>query len=83
MVILHISFPEDMIDFLLGSGKQGELWDILVDEVEGDAVSFFALSAAVSDTQPESSLHIIIGNLDVSGQDILPPVELHSCSGFH
>lgn len=71
-----------MVDFLLGTANQGELRDVLVYKVKRDGVSSFALGVSINNTQPESSLHIVVGDLDVGCDGILPPVIFHDCSGF-
>lgn len=71
-----------MVHFLLGTANQGELRDVLVYKVKRDGVSSFALGVSINNTQPESSLHIIVRDLDVSCDDILPSVIFHDCSGF-
>lgn len=68
--------------FLLGTANQGELRDVLVYEVKRDGVSAFALCVAIDNTQPESGLHIIVRDLDVSCDHTLPSVVFQHCSGF-
>lgn len=71
-----------MVDFLLGTANQGELRDVLVYNVNRDGVSSLALGFSINNTQPESSLHIVVRDLDVSSDDILPPVIFHDGSGL-
>lgn len=71
-----------MVNFLLGPANQGELRDVLVNKVKRDGVSSFALGVPVNNTQSESSLYIVVGDLEVSCDDILLSVIFHDCSGF-
>ncbi len=71
-----------MVDFLLGTANQRELRDVLVYKVKRDGVSSLALGASINNTQSESSLHIVVGDLDVGCDDILPPVIFNDCCGF-
>lgn len=71
-----------MVVFLLGAGHQGQLRDVLVHKVKRDGVSSFALGVSINNTQSDSSFHIIVRDLDVSCDDVLPSVVLHDCSGF-
>ena len=72
----------DLFDFLLGTANQGELRDVLVDQVKGDCVSSIALGVGINDTHPESSLQVVVRDLEVSSEDVLVPVVLHSCRGL-
>ena len=69
-----------MVDFLLGTGNQGQLRDVLVDQVKGDCVS--SLGVGFNNAHPESSLQVVVRDLEVSSEDILVPVVLHSCCGL-
>lgn len=71
-----------MVNFLLGTANQGELRDVLVNKVKRDGVSSFALGVPINNAQSESSLHIIVRDLEVGCDDILPSVIFHDCSGF-
>lgn len=67
---------------LLSAANQGQLRDVLVDEVNGDGVYSFALGVAIHNAQSDSSLQVKVRDLDVGGDDILPPVVLHSGCGL-
>jgi len=71
-----------MLFLLLGTANQRELRDVLVYEVKRNGVSSFALGVSIDNTQPESSLHIVVWDLDVSCDDILSPVIFHDRSGL-
>lgn len=71
-----------VVNSSLGTANQGELRDVLVYEVKRDGVSSSALGASINHTQPDPSLHIIVGDLDISCDDILPSVVFHDRSGF-
>lgn len=68
--------------FLLGTADHGELRDVLVHKVQRDGVSSFALGVAIDDTQPDAGFNVVVGDLDVSCDDIPPSVVFHDCSGF-
>lgn len=71
-----------IIDFLLGTANQGELRNVLVYKVKIDWVSSFAPGVSINNTQPKSSLHVVVGDLDVGCDDILPSVIFQDRSGF-
>lgn len=71
-----------MVNCLLGTANQGELRDVLVDKVKRDGVSSSALGVSVNNAQPDSSLHIVVRDLNVRCDDILLSVIFHDCSGF-
>ena len=64
---------------LLGATNQRPLGNILVGDFDGNGL---ALGAAVSEAHPDSSLHIIVRNLDIGGEDVLVPVVLHCGCGL-
>lgn len=68
--------------FLLGTGHQRELWDVLVHKVKSDGVSSFAFCVSINNTHSDSSFHIIVGDLNVSRDNVLLSVVFHDCSGF-
>lgn len=70
------------MDSLLGTANQGELRDVLVYKVKRDGVSSSAPGVSINNAQPDPSLHIIVGDLDVGCDDILLSVIFHDCSGF-
>lgn len=70
------------MEVLLGAANQGELWDVPVGKVQGDGVSSFALGAFIDDAQPESSIHIKVWDLEVSGDEVPLPVVSHDGSRF-
>lgn len=77
------SFRENRwFGFLLGTANQRELRDVLVDEVQRDGVSSFALGVSIDNTHSEAGLHIVVRDLNISGDDVLPSVVLQHCSGF-
>lgn len=69
-------------DFLLGTANQRELRDVLINEVKRNRVSSLSLGVSINNTQPESSLHIVVRDLDVGSDDVLSSVILHDCCGF-
>ena len=71
-----------MVDSLLGTANQGELRDVLVNKVKRDGVSSLALGVSINNAQSQSSLNIVVGDLDVSGDDVPPSVVFHDGSGF-
>lgn len=71
-----------MVDFLLGTANQGELRDVLVNKVKRDRVSSLALGVSINNTQPKSSLNIVVRDLNVGGDDIPPSVVFHDGSSF-
>lgn len=68
--------------FLLCTGHQRELWDVLVHKVKSDGVSPFAFGVSVNNTHSDSSFHIIVGDLNVSCDEVLLSVVFHDRSGF-
>lgn len=68
--------------FLLGAADHGELGDVPVHKVQRDGVGSFALGVTIDDTQPDAGFNIVVGNLDVSCNDVPPSVVFHDCSGF-
>lgn len=66
---------------LLSAANQRQLRDVLVDEVKGDGVYSIALGVAINNAQSDSGLQVKVRDLDVGGEDILPPVVLHSGCG--
>lgn len=68
---------EGFCDYLLGAANQRQLRDVLVGDVDGDG-----LSIGLCETNPDSSLHIIVRDLDVGGQDVPVPVVFHGGSGL-
>lgn len=68
--------------FLLGAADHRELWDVLVHKVQRYGVGSFSLGVTVDDTHPDAGFNVIVGNLDVSCDDVPPSVVFHDCSGF-
>lgn len=68
--------------FLLGTADHGELGDVLVHQVQRDGVGSSALGVPIDDTQPDAGLNVVVGDLDVSCDDVPPSVVFHDCSGF-
>lgn len=70
---------EGFCDYLLGAANQRQLRDVLVGDVNGDGLS---IGCAVGEINPDSCLHIVVGDLDVCGQDVPVPVVLHGGGGL-
>lgn len=68
--------------FLLGAADHRELRDVLVHKVQRDGVGSFALGVSIDDTHPDAGFNVIVGDLNVSCDDVPPSVVFHDGSGF-